>query len=194
MFSEEFLEQNRLECEEEERQFKASGGPQKETFKNLLNYLYEKNDNYDINKQKLENTLGVLYLKEKIYAIEGGSCWDGADEYNNYETSVSDKSIISSITCDYDNVITRRFENINLDPQKLEEWTNNNIKSMSKYSYIKDFHESEYYGNSSNYGIYKIDFNALINEVCNEDDKKYYEEIKANFIPEPKKQNKNGYW
>lgn len=191
MFSEEFLEQNRRECEEEERQFKASGGPQKEAFKQLLNNIYQENDTYDIKYQKLDNLPGILYVKEKIYAIEGGTCWDQEDEDNSYEMIVSDKSIIYGIEGKFSWLVKNNLSELNLPSIRIEEWINNNIRTMSKHSYIKDFHKAEYYGNSSTYGIFEVDFDKFLKKVCSEKDYQYYEEVKKDFKPETK--NKKGW-
>lgn len=184
MFSEEEMERMNKEYEE-------GGYREREIFDKFLVKIYEHNEKEPRNtSKKLENTLGVMYIHEKYYAIEGGSCWDGVDEDNNYEVLTSDKSVVAGLLNEVNWIVNKHLIGLTVDEDKLTDWIEKNVKSKSKYSYITDYHVNEYYGNSSTYGIYKIDFNTLIEAVCSDKEKKIYQETVENFKPPVKHKNR----
>lgn len=180
MFSEE-------EMERMDREYRESGQREKNIFKKFLTKIYEKNDKEQNSSKNLENKLGELYIHEKIYGIEGGSCWDQGDD-DTHEVVTSEKAIIKSIVSSVAYII-EELKDLNLDEQKVKEWMDSNVKSMSKYSYIKDYFVAEYYGNSSTYGIYKIDLNPLIAHACSDKEKLFYLEALKEFTPPIKYKN-----
>jgi len=177
------------EMERMNKEYIESGQREKNIFAELLTHIYKKNDTEQNISRNLENKLGEFYIHEKIYGVEGGTCWDGPGDDNNHEVMTSDKAIVNSIVRSVEYIINQYLTPLNLDTTKVEEWLDSNVKSLSKYSYIKDYWVAEYYGNSSTYGIYKIDFNNLIEHACSDKEKGFYKESLAEFRPPIKSKN-----
>lgn len=184
MFSEEDMEKMNKEYEE-------GGYREREIFNNLLTKIYEYNDSHPRNaSKKLENTLGIMYIHEKYYAIEGGTCWDAVDEDNSYEVDIGDKSVASGLVSGVTYMLGQEFKELSVKDSIVNEWIEKNVRSKGKYSYITDYFQSEYYGNSSTYGIYKVDLNVLIEEVCSDKEKKIYKEVVEKFKPPVKNKHR----
>lgn len=180
MFSEE-------EMERMDREYRESGQREKKIFQKFLTHIYQKNDKPENSSRNLENKLGELYIHEKIYGIEGGTCWDQGDD-STHEVMTSEKAIIKSIVSSVAYII-EELKDLNLDEQKVKEWMDSNVNQISKYSYIKDYFVAEYYGNSSTYGIYKINLNTLIEHACSDREKQLYSESLKEFTPPIKYKN-----
>lgn len=187
MFGQEDLDRMQKEYEE-------SGDKERTVFEGMLTHIHEKNATETMNqKKKLDSDPSLLYIHEKIYSIEGGSCWDGADEDTNYEVNRSEDQIAYSITGTVKSFIDKHFQLLDTDKNKVEEWMLKKVKSITKYSYITDYYVAEYYGNSDNYGIYKIDIQNLIETVCTDKEQKIFKEIKSKFVPPVKVKNRYNY-
>ena len=181
MFSEE-------EMERMDKEYRESGQREKNIFQKFLTHIYQKNDIPQNTSRNLENKLGELYIHEKIYGVEGGTCWDEGDD-STHEVITSENKIRKSIVSSVEWIIKKELKDLNLDEQKLKQWMDSNVNSISKHSYIKDYFVAEYYGNSSNYGIYKINLNTLIEQVCSDKEKQFYNEALKEFTPPIKYKN-----
>jgi hypothetical protein len=185
MFSQEELDRM-------EKEYHELGWKEKDIFNKFLIHIYQNNQERVYEYKNLENVVGELYIHKKIYGIEGGTCWDEPGEDNSHEVISGDKEVVNSLAYSVKSIIEQYLKPLNLDETKVKEWLDTNVRSLSKYSYVKEYFEAEYYGNSSTYGIYKIDLNSFIEHVCTDREKNFYKEVAENFVPPIKKKNSWG--
>lgn len=177
-----------------QKEYDESGDKERKVFTNFLTTLYNRNrDNSKNADKKLENTLGVVYIHEKMWGVEGGSCWDGAEEDNTHEVHISEDRVVRNIAVEVNWIIRDQLKDLELNPEKVNKWIADNVSCRGKYSYIADYFQPEYYGNSNTVGIYKVDLNNLVDNICTAKEQEIYQEVKSNFTPPPVKKNKNWY-
>jgi hypothetical protein len=177
------------ELDRMEKEYQESGQREKDIFDKFLTYVYKYNDEPRNTSRGIENKLGELYIHKEIYGTEGGTCWD---QNNTREFMVNEEKIVKTIVSSVEGIIEAELKDLNLDQSKVKEWMDSNVHSKSRFSYIKDYFVPEYYGNSTTYGIFKIDFNNLIEHACSDREKQLYKEAQAEFTPPIKYKNSWG--
>jgi hypothetical protein len=155
--------------------------------------------NIDDTNQRLKNINADQYIttvltRTEIASVSGGSCWD---EDNHYENTVSDKTIQNELHRKFLNTLTPLIKELDIPVIQLEDWLTEKLSIVTKYSYIKEFYEHEYYGNSTTYGIYGLKIEDVVEKFCDEETKEIYQKELQSFVDQPKEKidtkHKNKY-
>lgn len=147
-------------------------------FNDFLSQLYLVNDNKRRNQElNLKNHLGTYYSHVVTYIISGGDCWN-EDEHD--EDMIPSHDILKNIDSQVDQIL-QKIQSLELDTSKIEDWKNTYIQNMGSYCPVGTYFVNEYYGNGSQYAVYKIDFNDFIDQVCTDQQKDIYQKCLNNF-------------